>query len=370
MGGSSSKSRTTNKYNTTIVNNNDLDLLNQNVNNFVSNTVIDQASKCSSNITQLQNINISKIRSEGDFSLGDLNQTQKSAITFDCVQLSAFKNDIANGVLTQYMDAIKNSYDASTVAKMISTAQSKSKNQFGTTGNSKSSSDSNNEYNFSATTNVDQNIQNVVKNAITNNMKLTDMQDCMSQVLNSQTVNVSEVDVGGKFDIRAISQNQAAEMYAKCIQEKNNGNNISTQVATDLGLQVTTEVTNTSSAEMQGGTAAESANTGVFQSMGEGLASLFKGIGEMWGTIISSFGFKDSNMSLYCFIALIIFAVLGGGGYYLYNQNSEQGDEDDSTDQVGGALFKEIFVKFDTLKFIIFIMVFVVILQIYKNQNN
>ncbi len=90
MGGSSSKSTTTNEYNTTIVNNSDLQLLNKNINNFVSNTVVNQAASCSSSITQLQNVNFSHIDSAGDFTVDGVTQNQKAALTFDCVQLSSF----------------------------------------------------------------------------------------------------------------------------------------------------------------------------------------------------------------------------------------------------------------------------------------
>lgn len=365
MGGSSSKSSTTNKSTTTVVNNSDLQLLNENINNFVSNTVVNQAASCSASISQLQNVNFSHITTTGDFTVDGVSQNQKAAITFDCVQLSAFQNDIANGVLTQYMDAISNSYDTSAIASMTASAQATAQNQFGTTSGSKSNSSSNNEYTFNSTTNVNQDIKNIVENSITNNMSLSDMQDCMASVKNSQSINFSDIDVGGNFTVKALSQTQAADLYAKCMQEKNNGNKISNQIAADLGLTVTTEATNSSISELSGTSTSEASNTGVFQSMGEGVASVLKGFGDMWSGILGSLGFGDPTISLYCCIAIIVLAVIGGGGYYLYQQ-SQNGDQSmgDDLDQMGGTL-----VKFDTLKFIVFVMVFVLIIQIYSKQN-
>jgi hypothetical protein len=368
MGGSSSKSSTTNKYNTTVVNKSDLELLNKNVNNFVANTVVNQASNCSASISQLQNVNFSHISTPGDFTVDGVNQSQKAAITFDCIQLSAFKNDIANGVLTQYMDAIKNSYDTSSIAKMTAAAQSKAQDQFAGTGTAKSSSDANNEYNFNSKTEVNQKIQNIVENSITNNMSLNDMQDCMASVKNSQSINFSDINAGGNFTVRAISQTQAADLYAKCVQEKNNGNKISNQIATDLGLEITTEAKTTSSAEMAGTSAAESLNVGALQSAGDGLASAFKGLGSMWGSIFGSLGFGDPTISLYCCIAIIVLAVIGGAGFYLYkrsqNEDSSSDSSGDDLDQMGGQL-----VKFDALKFLILIITFVLIIQIYQKEN-
>lgn len=363
MGGSNSKSKstTTNKSDITVVNKSDLDLLNKNVNDFVSNTVINQASNCSANISQLQNIDFQDITTTGAFVVDGVNQNQSAAITFDCVQLSAFQNDIANGVLAEYTNAIQNSYNTSALTSMTAAAQAAANNQFGTTSGSSSNSKSDNDYKFKSTNDVNQNIQNVVENAITNNMSLSDIQSCMAQVKNSQNMNFKNI-TAGNVEIKALSQTQAADLYAKCIQEKNDGNKISTQVVGDLGLTVATEATASTSASLAGTSSSEATNTGVFQSAGDGFASVLTGVGNMWGSIIGAFGsFGSGNMtSLYCCIIIVVLAIVGGVGYYFVSQSVENNFDD----QYGGAL-----VKFDTLKFIVLFMVFVIIIQLYTNQN-
>ena len=346
MGGSKSKSKTsaTNTYDTTVVTNNDLELLNKSVNDFVSNTVVNQASNCSASITQLQNVNISDINSSGSVVIGGVDQNQSSAITFDCVQLSAFQNDIANGVLTQYMSAIENNYDTSSLAQMDATAESNSKNQFGSTGSSNSKSSTDNTYKFNSVTNTNQNIQNIVENSITNNMSLSDVQSCMASVTSSQSVNIARINAGGDVTIQPISQTQASSLLASCLQEKNNGNKISNQIATDLGLTVVTESTVTSSAEMASKATAESSNTGVFQSMGEGFSTAI-------GGILGAFGFGDPTISMYCLIALIVIAVvgtLGGIGYYSM--------------QMGGSPLEN--GNCNSLKIILAIMLFIVVIKL------
>lgn len=360
MGGSSSKSSTTNTYNTTVVNNNDLNLLNKSVNDFVSNTVVNQASNCSANITQLQSVNITDVSAKGDIVIGGVNQNQSSAITFDCVQLSAFQNDIANGVLAQYMNAIQNSYDTSSLALMTSAAKTNSSDQFGSTGTAKSNSKSNNNYNFKSVTNTHQDIQNVVENAITNNLSMDDIQSCMASVTSSQSVNIQRISTDGNATIQPISQTQASDLMAKCVQEKNNGNKISNQVAATLGLTVTSESKTTSGATMESTATSEAANVGVFQSAGQGLGSVFSGIGSMFGNIFSAFG--DSSMSMYCCIALIILTVVGGIGYYMMNMQ-DSGDIGDIEDMYGGG------VNFDPLKIVILVLLCVVILQIFQQNK-
>lgn len=397
MGNSKSKSTTTNTYNTTVVNQSDLNLLNENINNFVSNTVVDQAASCSATVTQTQNIDLTGFTAKGDITIDGVSQNQKAAITFDCVQLSAFQNDIANGVLTQYMDAIKNSYDTSSIAQMTAAAQTSAKNEFGTTGGSSSNSKSNNTYNFDSKTIVNQDIQNIVQNSITNNMSLKDMQDCMSSVKNTQNITVKDFEsTDGNIKILNLSQTQAADLYAKCMQEKNNANKISNNIVTDLGLTVTTEAKTTSSAEMESKSAAESSNTGAFQSMGEGVGNVFRGVGDMWGTVIGSVGglfSGDSSSSIICLIILVILCVIGGVGYYMYKKNGSGGDfdmdeatemftkksgkhmksrvsqndydedEDDDDYQSGGGL------KINPLRLLITIFVLYLIYLIYQKQN-
>ena len=69
MGGSSS-STVNQKYDTTIVNRSDINVLNKNINNFVADTVVNQASKCSASISQLQSVDLSDMKIAGDLDIG------------------------------------------------------------------------------------------------------------------------------------------------------------------------------------------------------------------------------------------------------------------------------------------------------------
>jgi hypothetical protein len=362
MGGSNSKSTTTNKSTTNIVNNSDLNILNENVNDFVSDTVVSQASNCSASMSQMQALNISNVKTKGDFVLDGITQSQKSTVTFDCLQVSKFKNDIANGVLTKYMDAISNNYNTSAIADMTASAKSNAATQFAATGKSKSNSATNNNFEFNSTTNVNQDIQNIVKNSIKNNMSIDDVQNCIASVSATQAINIANIE-SNSFTIRALDQSQASDLLAKCVQKKDNGNKISSQIATDLGLKIEADIKTTSSAKLVGTSESEATNVGALQSAGEGMATVFKGIGSMWSGIFGSLGFGDPTISLYCCIVIVIFAVLGGVGYYFY-QKQQNGDDESDINQMGGT-----FVKFDTLKFVVLLILFILILGIYKKQN-
>ena len=48
--------------------------MNKSVNNFVSNTIVNQASACSASITQLQKVDFSNMKVAGDFNLDGVEQ--------------------------------------------------------------------------------------------------------------------------------------------------------------------------------------------------------------------------------------------------------------------------------------------------------
>ena len=278
MGNSaSSTSKVTQKYDTTIVNKSDINILNKNVNDFVSNTVVDQAANCSAAINQLQTVKFNNIKTEGDFNIGDVNQNQKSAITFDCVQTSSFKNDIADGISTKYTNALKNSYSTEAEDKLSATAGSAANMQFAGTGNSKAKSISNTDYKFTNITETNKNIQNIIENSIQNNLSMSDVQECIAQTIQNQEISFQNLDIGGSVNIKALNQDQAADMMTSCVQSKDNASKITKQIATDLGITVDETSSVKKTTEITSAATSEAKNTGVFESIGNMVSSITSG---------------------------------------------------------------------------------------------
>ncbi len=279
MGGSAS-STVNQKYNTTIINKSDIELLNKNVNNFIANTIVNQASNCGTNSTQSQTIDMSNmtIEADGSVNIGDIGQTQTSTISFDCVQLSSFQNDIANGIMTQYTNALKNSYSTEALEKITAAADSSASTGFGSTGWVDTKSTTNVDYNFTNITDTNKKIQNIIENAITNNLSLNDTQSCISQVLSNQKFTTAGTTVKGTFTIGTIQQNQAATLMSECVQSKNNANKITNAIASEIGVQVDESNTVKKTTEMTSSAKSESTNVGFFQSIGQGISAMFSGL--------------------------------------------------------------------------------------------
>lgn len=318
--GSSSSSTVNQKYETNIVNKSDVDILNKNVNNFVANTVVNQAANCSASISQLQLVDLSGMDIAGDLTIGEIDQTQTANVTFDCLQVSEFKNDIANGVMAEYQNALKRSFSTEALDKMTAAADSTAKNSFGTTGSVSADSTVNVDYKFNNTTILNTKLQNIIESSITNNMSLSDVQNCISTVQNSQKVVLANAKVGGNVNIGAIKQDQAASLMAKCVQQKNNANKISNSIATQTGLQIDDQNKVVKSTEISSTASSTATNAGFFDGIANMITSLFAGL--LAGPIAIACSVLLSICC--CIICIVLIAKITSG-----SSNSQPGQGED-----------------------------------------
>lgn len=240
-------------YNSKTVNKSDLNLLNKSVNNFTANSVISDAKSCSANISQVQNVSFENIVTGGNFEIGEIEQGQNAALTFSCVTKTQIQNTSSQGVMSEYMNAIKGSFstdaltDLSTKAASAASAGASATQSGVSIGSAAANSNSNSYTNTDSTTNISienqitQNIQNVVENAVTNNFSAETVQNCISMVDNNQNVSFKNLDIGGSVKIKAIKQDQAATSLSDCMMSSSNANDTTTAVATKLGLVTVAE---------------------------------------------------------------------------------------------------------------------------------
>lgn len=305
MGGSSSKGRATLKYQSLIVNQTDIDILNRSVNDFVANTIINQASHCSASTYQLQEIDLSGMDIGGDLVIDTIDQEQSSNISFDCVQVSAIQNDIASGVVNEYLNTIKESFSSEAMTQLLNNAKTSSEQQFGGIGEAKASTKVNTEYEYTNITQVDEHLQNIVENSISNNFNVEDLQECIATVKAHQRVVLANTTVGGNVSIGAITQRQATDLIANCLQQRNIANDITAQLITQLGIDTDTTNQTSQTTTMESKTDTEAKNKGVFEGIGTALNDLLSGLGEAWiviaviviGAVVVAYFFYGSESS-------------------------------------------------------------------------
>lgn len=285
MGSSSSTSNATAKYDTTIVNKSDINVLNESVNNSVSNTVMSQAANCSANISQLQTVDLSNMDIKGDLNIGSIDQKQRAALTFDCVQISKFQNDILDKMVSEYGNALSTKFTTEAQAEISAAASAAAKDKFGSTGAAHSTSNSNIDYKFNQETIENKNIRNIVENSIKNNTSMESVQNCIANVKAAQVVTVAGTKVGKDVNIKAISQDQASTLVAECTQEASSGNKITNGILSELGIKVDDENTTKTITSIKSDARSESTNegvgdaiSGIIDSIGNVLSGLFFGL--------------------------------------------------------------------------------------------
>jgi hypothetical protein len=315
MGGSSS-STVNQKYDTTVINKSDITLMNQTINDYTANTVMENASACSGGLTQMQVFDMSGAHIKGPLKL-DIDQSQTSAVNFDCIQTVSMTSDIANGVLDKMINSMENSYDKNIMDKLEAVASTKAKSGFAAMDFGKASSEVNIDYKYTDITETRKNISNIMKNAITNNLNLKSVQDCINQTKQTQAVDLKNVVVDDSAVV-AVRQNQAADMVSKCVQNSTFGNKIINQVARDLGVTVDEKSSTTKKTEVKAKAESERDTSGLFESIGTGLGNVFRGVGDMFSGICGPYA---GIISIVCLIIIIL--CIGGFAYSQYGGGSK-----------------------------------------------
>jgi hypothetical protein len=289
MGGSSS-SVVTNENNTLIVNESDIKVSNKNLNDFVSNTIIKNASECSAAIKQLQTVKFNNITTKGDFNIGEINQSQNAALTFDCLQASAVRNDIAANMAQQMMSNLENKSSADVLDKLEAAAKTETASGSLSFGGASSNSEANNINNYTSVTKTKKNIENVIKNSVANNFTSENVQKCISEVANSQNVEFQNLNIGGNMNIKAISQSQAADSMTRCIQQQDTGNKITSDALGKLGVAVKEEAATVKKTEAKATSESKTEQQGLADGLGSGLGKAYEGAGKGFATAAEGAG--------------------------------------------------------------------------------
>ena len=277
FGCSSSSSTVNNKYDTSIINISDMEVLNKSVNDFQTNTIVNQAASCSAGLAASNNLTFSGIDASGNIEFGEVDQSNTGSVSFDCIQKASYSNKVTSGIASTYLSQLNNTYDADILDKIDSTTAAKASAGFASTGSANSKSNINTDYKFTNVTDTRKNIQNVVENAIINNLNLNDTQDCIATLKVKNDFSIIDSEVKGNIKVGRLTQVNAASLLSKCIQEKKNSNEITNSIITNLGIQVTEEASIRKTANISSSASSVAEVTGPLQDLGALLSGLFSG---------------------------------------------------------------------------------------------
>lgn len=296
----SSRSRVENEN--VIINENDVSIFNKRINDMISNTIINNAKSCSASITELQKISFKDAKIAGDIDI-TIDQSQYSALTFDCLQISQVRNDIAQEVITKMMADLTENNKSDVLDKLNAIAKAKQETQGLPMSLANSSSTDTEVINKTRVENISRtNINEIIQNSVCNNFTSNDISNAIASVHSSQEANFENIDVGGKLVV-AISQKQGSELVFKVIQTADIGNKITSDIINNLGIKK--ETTNATT------TAQDVSSTGDSTNKSSDIFAL--GIGAI-SDFFSNL-FKPENLMLFLSIACAIVIIIALGIY-------------------------------------------------------
>jgi len=225
--------------NKTIINKNYIDSLSTNINKQVSTTILNDAKLCSADINNNQAITINKFTTTGNFNFNS-KQTQSAALTFSCVQATMVRNRAKTDIISMMANSLATNASSVALSQLESKAEQATKTSFGAVGSVESNQNINQTTNYVNENETYKNIKNVLNNIVENNFSSETISKCISQVNNSNSVNIEEIKVDGKAVI-AIEQNQATDVITDCVQKSDIGGDIINSVVTVFDVKVKDE---------------------------------------------------------------------------------------------------------------------------------
>lgn len=287
MGASESKSSIKNINNQLVINKTDIDVLNEQNNIAIANTIISNASMSTSIILQNQKVNISNIRAKGDINIGEIRQDQSAFLSFKSLDIKNVTNEASSNILGNMMNELLSKVDNDAITKMLANAESSTKTEaLSMPGWASSKSDAENIVNTTLRNESVMKLKNIMANKIENNFTSENVSDCISRVSNSQEITIADISTSdGSINLEGMYQDQAAEIIAECITNNGISNSIFTDLASTFGVTIVDEKKTKTATEQSAVSKSTTETKGVLSGIGNLLSSITSGYFALVGGI-------------------------------------------------------------------------------------
>jgi len=278
MGGSNSKSSTSQNITNNTINQNLMTTINENLMNVSTETLIKNASSASSSVSQ-NNL----CKTEVGNVAGDLNisadQGNTATVNFAAVQSSSAANDMTTAMM-QSMVAQMQSLNGTEDAAALNNAASSASNQGSLTtgGNVNSSTSSKTNVSNNVTNETISYVQNLFSQNINNNFSAETVNQCIGKTTQNNEQDVQAGNVGGNANVSCIQTN-SVEQVQRCEQLASAINETMLKTAAELGLSVTTESDTKTSTESTVTASATATATGLIQDTGNAISGIIDSVG-------------------------------------------------------------------------------------------
>lgn len=294
-GGSKARSKLYQESNTLLVNKSTVDVVNHDLTEMLIETSMEAAKSCVGSIIQGQDMEIGDLNFIGaKDSTIDISQAQQSRLNFDCVQSSTLRNDIAQKMVSEIMQKMETNVDQN----ILETLNAKSSTTSGTGGSAvpwgKADAETDVEQinNFMSVTENNKRIENIVKKSVEYNFSTSDVQECISKIVQNQKLKVGNVNVIDSQGINVpIAQRQAADLIANCTQMSEASNKVVTDLMNFYDIKTVDDTKLTKETSMTAETETKAKKKGVIEDVlgedgiGGAIGSAARGIGDGIGNI-------------------------------------------------------------------------------------
>jgi hypothetical protein len=304
------------------VNKSVLDVLNQQVNEYVSNSVTTAASKCSAssstyNETKFGNI---KVTGSGNSAKIGVETQQDSQLSFQCIQQSIQETNIGNNIAQSIMNNLNQSVSADIMNKIVSAADASMEQGVFANPFASGSSEVNVNLSNIQITDTNRKLSNLIKNSVANNVKTQDIKSCFLSVSQGISNQIGDVEIVGQENSLElyISSKQLSKSFANCSQLTQQTSAVINAIASQLGLKVIDD-TKTK-------TSTESESTASTKVKATGLDGLLDSLLALLSVPFIIGACAILCLCICCIIILFIFKSSGSNNSYYTSENTEEND--------------------------------------------
>lgn len=305
MGSSSSKSNI--NITNTVITQNSVDLMNEQVNKAVAETIIKAASKCSASSTQMASSSSGDIVASGPGSVIDwtTNIEQITSLTLSCLQQSIQDNTVGQSMGVEIFNQISQRTNSEQLNKMTGVAEASLKQGVGgSLTNPFSNVDTSVNQNLSNTqlTQTQLKLANIINNEVKNTVDISSIKNCAASNLQQATDkkgNIIATEGGvikGGTNVKQISNT-----LAECKQLTEQVSQVTQGILAKMGVSVEQTTKNKQESE-----ATASAKSTMEQ---KGLDDLVSALGSLIGNLFG-LAFAPLIMGAVCICCIIICCII------------------------------------------------------------
>ncbi len=271
-----SKSNASQTINNNTLNQNFVNSVNKQIMESAVNTMVKNASSCSSAVNVNNSCDMSGTKVSGNLDFSG-NQNAQVSVNFNCIQASQTSSDMATSMASA-MAAEMKALNGTSAATNLNTASQASSNTGALSTPTSSASNSNTNVSNNVTNETIANVENIFQQKLSNNFSAETVNECIGKTTISNSQNLSNMDVGGNANVSCI-QTASLEAVQNCKQLSEAISKTTQETFQELGL--TTNVTNENSTATESSVSSKSETvaTGIFQDLGNMISGLFGMLG-------------------------------------------------------------------------------------------